>query len=94
MNYTLSDGTVFVDDGRPLADLPAEVRAQLAAAAERVNQVRPGQPVMCRQYAQAYTEWTQADNDQRPHLLRKLRAHVHVCGCRGLGGTWNPLEEE
>lgn len=90
MNYTLADGTTFTDDGRALDDLPAEVREQLAAAAERVSQ---GKPRMCRQYAQTYTAMTQADETQRPGLLRQLRAHVHACGCRGIGGTWNPLED-
>lgn len=90
MNYTLADGTTFTDDGRALADLPAEVREQLAAAAERVGR---GKPRMCKQYAQTYTEWTRADEAKRPALLGRLRAHVHACGCRGIGGTWNPLED-
>lgn len=94
MNYTLADGTTFVDNfSKPMDQLPAEVRQQIIDAAARVDQVQPGQPVMCRQYAQVYTAWVNADDAQRPHLLARLRAHVHACGCRGIGGTWNPLED-
>jgi roadblock/LC7 domain-containing protein len=91
MKYTLANGSEFTDDGRPFEYLPQEVKDQLAAAAERIL-ARPGR--MCRQYAQTYTEWTQAEEAHRPALLGRLRAHVDACGCRGLGGTWTPLGEK
>lgn len=90
MKYTLSNGSTFVDDGRPLDQLPGEVRDQLAQAAERVNQSKP---MMCSGYARAYVAWVNAPDDQRPAMLRRLQAHAHVCGCRGVGGGWDPLKE-
>lgn len=90
MKYTLSNGSTFVDDGRPLDQLPGEVREQLAQAAERVNQSKP---MMCSGYAQAYVAWVNAPDAERPAKLRKLQAHAQVCACRGVGGGWDPLKE-
>jgi hypothetical protein len=83
VNFTLSDGTIWKDDGRPLEELPAEVRQQLAEAAERVERGENVTPIapMCAQLLSLKRSLARAGRDEQEQWLRSIRAHHHICGC-------------
>lgn len=50
---------------------------------------------MCKSYGRLYFEWVrQQGKPGEGEAFRRLQAHCEVCGCRGIGGGWNPLKED